>query len=404
MRVLDEALSESELSKFETAFDHLSPTYARNPFDIYQHLRANKPMAWSDNHGGFWIPSRRDDIAEVARNDQLFTSTFGPSIPHFPVPVHPIDFDPPKSTEWRAFLMPLLTPARIAKMESIIRATAAELVDKFIERGDADLTTELARPLTTLTTFKLLGLDEKNAARVSDIVHRGIVGEIEPIDYMEGNAWIKETVMNEIAALRKQPNDGAVSYLIHNVKSEGQPLTDEEIYGTVNLFFAGGIDTTQATLSVAWYFLNDNPEIKQLLIDKPESRALALEEFFRFISPQQTLARRATTDCVIGGQQIKAGDQVLLPWAAGNWDESVFEYPERFIVDRSPNPHMTFGVGVHRCLGSNVARTMFHACMDEVLARLPDFKVDKSNTRRGTSCGIVYAYTHLPVTFTPKIA
>jgi cytochrome P450 len=232
------------------------------------------------------------------------------------------------------------------------------------------------------------------------------VFEISPEEAMEGIAWKKEVIMQEIAEQRKNPREGAISYLIHNdsVRSAGLPLTDEEIFGVVNLFLAGGIDTTQATLSVAWYLLDNNPEIRQLLIDKPESRTLALEEFFRYASPQQTLARRATADCVIGGQQIRKGDQVMLPWAAGNWDDSVYESPEKFIADRSPNPHMTFGVGVHRCLGSNVARVMFNACMDEVLSRIPDYKVQKELVRKGNSCGIVYAFTHLPVTFAPRKA
>jgi cytochrome P450 len=402
VREFDTPMSEEELAAFAANFDHHSPTYALNPIGIYAHMRQKCPVAHSPHHGGFWVPSRREDIAAVAHDDATFTSTLGPSIPKFPQKLHPVDMDPPESLAWRGMLNPLMTPVGVQKLDVFIKATACRLTDAFIESGKADLVTQLGRPLTTLTTLKFAGLDDHNADFISDLIHRGIVGEIEPAEYIAGIARLEADIDRQIEEQRITPKeDSAISHMIHKCKFQGRSLSTEEIRGTMNLFIGGGVDTTQATLSVAFWYLSEHPELRERLIADPQLRKTAMEEFFRFASPQQTLARTATKDCVLGGQQIKAGDQVLLPWAAGNWDPAEFPEPERFIPDRFPNRHMTFGVGVHRCFGSNLARAMFMATLEEVLNRLPDYRVDKEQVVRARSCGIVYCFTHVPVSFTP---
>ncbi|HKY93037.1 MAG TPA: cytochrome P450 [Nevskiaceae bacterium] len=402
MREFDTPMSAEELDAFAQSFDHHSPTYAKNPYEIYRHMRERCPVAHSPNHGGFWIPSRREDIAAVAHDDVTFTSTEGPSIPKFPQKLHPVDMDPPESLEWRAMMNPLMAPAGVLKLEAFIRDTSRRLADAFIESGSADLVTQLARPLTTLTTIKFAGLDDHNADFISDTIHRGIVGEIDPMEYMANIARMEADIDRQIEEQRVRPKeDGAISHLIHKCRFRGESLSTEDIRGTVNLFLGGGVDTTQATLSVAYLYLSRHTDLRARLAADSELRHKAMEEFFRFASPQQTLARTATKDCTLGGQAIKAGDQVLLPWAAGNWDPEEFPEPDRFIPDRFPNRHMTFGVGAHRCFGSNLARKMFMVALEEVLTRMPDYRVNEEGLVRARSCGIVYCFTHVPVTFTP---
>lgn len=401
MREFDTPMSEEELASFAKSFDHLSPTYAKNPYEIYRYMREKCPVAHTPNHGGYWVPSRREDVAAVAHDDVTFTTTQGVSIPRFPQRLPPIDMDPPASLEWRAMMNPLMAPAGVAKLESFIRQTTTRLVDAFIESGSGDLVTQLARPLTTLTTLKFSGLDDHNADFISDHIHRGIVGEIDPMDYLAGVQKLDADIDRQIDEQRAKPKeDGAISHLIHKCRYRGQALTNEDIRGTVNLFLGGGVDTTQATLSVAYFYLHRHHDLRARLAADTELRHKAMEEFFRFASPQQTLARVATKDCVVGGQAIKAGESVLLPWAAGNWDPAEFPNPDQFIPDRFPNRHMTFGVGAHRCFGSNLARKMFMIALEEVLFRLPDYRVVEEGLVKARSCGIVYCFTHVPATFT----
>ena len=190
--------------------------------------------------------------------------------------------------------------------------------------------------------------------------------------------------------------------MIYECEYHGQTLTDEEIWGTVNLLLGGGVDTTQSALSVAFTYMDLRPDIRQRLIEDVKLRKTAIEEFLRYNAPQQSLARTCTRDVEIGGEVVKAGQQILTPWAAGNWDNEVFHDPDQFIPDRSPNRHMTFGIGSHRCMGSNFARTMFSACLDVVLDQIPNYKVDHEGVKIAESVGIVYCYVTCPVTFEPQ--
>lgn len=404
MRFFDEPLATQDLESFAAQFDHNLPAFGKNPFEIYRTLRSRCPVMHSEAQNGFWIPTAYTDIAAIARDDVNFSSK-QVTIPQHPETcLPPITFDPPQSTEYRNMISALLAPAAIKRLETVVRSIAAELVGAFVGRGTADLVQDLAKPLTTRTTITLTGLPEELGERIMYFVTGGILGTITPEEYAEGLVWVHQVVSTAIEEQRRTPKPGTViSHMLFNVEAAGRRCpTDQEIEGAVMLILGGGADTTVATTGTALYYLSEHPEDRKRLIEQPDLWSSAVDEFLRYASPAQALARVAAQDCMIGAQAIKKGDQVLLPWAAANWDEGEFEQPDRVVLDRFPNRHLAFGVGSHRCVGSNLARLMFTAMMQEVLTRLPDYTVIREGVRKAPNASVVTAFTNLPVVFTPS--
>jgi cytochrome P450 len=188
--------------------------------------------------------------------------------------------------------------------------------------------------------------------------------------------------------------------IILQAEVEGAPLTDEQVIGYVFLLMLGGMDTTSGLTGNALVRLHEDPALRQQLIDDPALLDTATEEFLRHDTPTQGLYRIVKRDCEFHGQQLSAGDRVTLMFASGNRDPKVFDEPEEIDLTRSPNRHLAFSLGPHRCLGSNFARVMFQEMISEVLERIPDFAID-GEVVRFEDAGDVYAVRHLPIRFTP---
>jgi cytochrome P450 len=194
--------------------------------------------------------------------------------------------------------------------------------------------------------------------------------------------------------------DNLLSYFAH-AEFEGRHLTEEEVLSYCNNIITGGVDTTTALTTHALTYLHDHPEAKQRLIEDREAIPVAREEFLRFYTPIHALARNVSHDVTYGDVEMKAGDPVLLAWAAANRDPEIFENPETVDVARSPNRHIAFGAGRHRCIGSNIARVMFEEMMDQVLNRIPDYRIDYSQAKRYTSVGTINGWINMPISFPP---
>ncbi len=164
---------------------------------------------------------------------------------------------------------------------------------------------------------------------------------------------------------------------------------------------AGGLDTTTSLFLNAVVHLSQHPALRQQLIDHPELRPAATEEMLRFYTPVQGLARTVTRDCPFGDVEMQRGDRVLLSYGSANRDGRAFPDPDEFVVDRFPNRHFAFGIGIHRCIGSTFARMEFGVMLDEILERLPDFHVDQSRAQQYPIIGLVNGYISVPATFTP---
>ena len=178
-------------------------------------------------------------------------------------------------------------------------------------------------------------------------------------------------------------------------------MNDEDLVGVLWNLIGGGLDTTTSLTSLSLLHLDAHHDLRQRLVDEPDLLIPATEEFLRFTSVNETLSRTVTKDVELGGQKLSRGDFLVLSWLSANFDEKVFERPDEVILDRAPNPHMAFGVGPHRCIGMHIARSLFDVMMREVLARIPDYVVDREATDFYKGNPELAGVVAMPVTFTP---
>ncbi|ROO87946.1 cytochrome P450 [Actinocorallia herbida] len=392
-------------------FDHHSPDYAENWRAINEDLRSTCPVAHSGAHGGLWVVSRYDDVAAVAHDDATFSSyqelpdgsRNGATIPASALRQVPIEMDPPEFFAYRRLLTPWFSPGAAKQWRPYLREVTTFCVDRVIETGKADLIGDIAAPVPAILTLKLLGLPVEDWRPFSDAVH-AMIHTVPGTPGNEAAMTAMFTLIGQItetiARRRAEPADDLLSHLVR-AEIDGRLLSDERILEMVTLVIFGGIDTTTNLIGSALEWLDRNPAERTRLRERPELIAPAGEEFLRYFSPVQVLARTATRDCEVGGQPIKAGERLLLSWASANFDEAVFDRPEEVVLDRFPNRHQSFGLGIHRCLGSNLARAEFAVVLEEVLRRLPDYAIDASGARHYPTIGIGNGWITLPATFTP---
>ncbi len=387
--------------------DHHSPEFAEDPWSVFEDLRSRCPVAYSDAYDGFWVITKYEDIREIALDDETFSSADSIMIPPKLSGQRsvPIEVDPPMFLEYRRVLQPHFSPAAVDRLHPWIEEYVHRCIDRFIEDGECDLVHDLADPLPAMTTLHLLGLPIEDWPKYSEPMHATVfLRQDNPrrVEALEGLKWIREQILEAIERRREQQDgDDLIASLVRS-EVAGRPLEDQEILEMALLVVQGGLDTTGSAISNALLHLDEHPEKRRRLDEQREELLpIAIEEFLRYEAPQQALARTAREDVEIGGQQIRAGDKILLVWASGNRDEDVFDHPDDVVLDRFPNRHMTFGLGAHRCLGSNLARRQIRLALEGVFDRLPDCRIDRGRVERAETIGIVYGYFSMPATFTP---
>lgn len=411
----DTGSQDFDVARFARQFDHHAPEYGEHLYEIYSHMRAQCPVVHTDAHEGFWVLTRYEDIMRVARDDETFSVEAGIIIPTNRIPGErpftiPADYDPPRSKAFRRILDPLVTPKAIAATEPMLRTLARELVDGFVETGEADLVQDLAVPLTAIATLRISGLPDDNWPKyVSERRQGNVIAadtRTEMMRMKERSAWTRDAILEQTQVQRKAPVDGGLLTHLLTAEIDGRRLEDWEIQAVMFNFVAGGLDTTQALLGSSWVHLGRHRDQLDALRSDMSLLGNAIEEMLRYFAPQQALSRIATRDVEVGGVEIKKGEKLLMCWASANRDEAEFENPEAFDLRRSVNRHMSFGVGTHRCMGSNLTRLEARVCLEEVLNRLPDYRLVEDGVVRFPDVSSMYGYAAVPVTFTPgeKIA
>ncbi len=194
-----------------------------------------------------------------------------------------------------------------------------------------------------------------------------------------------------------------ISALI-NTDIEGEPISDEDLQDVLMLILHGGLDTTGSAIANAMLYMHGHHELRDRLCHDPGLLPLAVEEFLRYEAPQPGLARVATADTTIGDQKIRKGDRILLLWASANRDGDVFPGPAEVVPDRQPNHHLTFGIGLHRCIGAPIASAVMRIALAAVLERLPDYVIDIDAIRPADTVGVVFGHFAIPMTFTPGVS
>ncbi|MEV4757357.1 cytochrome P450 [Micromonospora sp. NPDC049559] len=395
-------------------FDHYSPEYRDNWPAICDENLAKCPVAHSPHHGGFWVVSDYVSVTRVMRDDTAFASihhaedpdTERPDdgTPRWPVARVATEFDPPLHSRYRRLLNPYFAPTAADELEPFVRQTVDALLDRVCASGRIDFVRDLGNPVPMLAVMKLVGLPLEHWQRYAEPLHGLLAFPTGGAEHRRCVAAVEQLGV-ELRALvparREQPGEGLLGALAR-ATVEDRRLTDDEVAQVALLVLQGGVDPTTALLGNALAWLAEHPDQRQRLIDRPPLLEHATEEFLRAFTPVPALARTATADVRLAGQQLRAGDRVLMSFAAANRDPDVFPDPGEVKLDRAPNPHTSFGLGLHRCIGSNLARSWFRLMLGRVLERMPDYTVDRAAARRYESIGIVNGFVDLPATFTPS--
>ena len=387
-----------------TTFDHTDEDYAQHAPEIWDDLRQRCPVAHGDAHGGVWFPSRHEDVSAIANDTERFTSEgvivsiFKPEnlAPMGYAP--PITSDPPFHKDARRILLPAFSPKAVDKLEEATRASCRQLLDDLLADGatTADAAVQYTQHIPVRAIAHMLGVPPEDGDRFRVFIHRILEkpgtynAHLAPEDTLV--YYIQKTLEDRRT---HPPQDDLIGYLLSYRDDAGNPLPDEQIFGNIGLLIIAGIDTTWSAIGASLWHLAQHPKDRRRLVAEPEIMPFAVEELLRYYAPV-TMARIAKEDMVIGDTEIKARDWVLLPFPAANRDPEAFEDADEFVIDRQRNRHLAFGLGIHRCAGSNLARMELRVALEEWLARIPEFELaDPEGVRWAT--GQVRGPRELPV-------
>lgn len=366
-----------EVARLVGAFDHWDPALAEDPHPVYERLRQECPVAHSACHGGYWVLSRYGDIEAAARNPAAYSST-KISIPLDiglgGLPLPPLDQDPPSHTRFRQMLLPFFSPGRTATLEPITRQAVVGLIEGFRADGSCNAAEAFTKPVPIAVMVQLLGVEPDDSARfsqwISAIVEGGATG---PEAAAQAGADVYAYFVDLLDARRADPRDDLLTFMLQ-AEVDGAQMDDQERLGCAVLLLIAGIDTTQSALGSCLWYLAQDAEARRYIAGDESRLGPAVEELLRVFAPT-SVARYTMTDVVVGEQPIPAGQPVLLPFPSANWDETEFPDPGRVVLDRTPNRHLAFGAGVHRCLGAHLARMEMRVALQEFLTRIPDFRL-----------------------------
>ncbi len=364
-------------------YDPLDQETLRDPYPLYSVFRESKPIARSDAFGGFWVLTRYSDVKAAAADTQTYSSASGGiTIPPFgnPVPFIPIEVDPPRHAGFRKPLQGWLSKGRMLALEQDLYRIVGEVVDGFIDRGRADLAVELAEPVPSMILARVLGLPEADWSRFMHLGHT-IVDAGERSDLETAGAALFELMAYlkaQVEERKANPTEDMLSQIVH-MQVEGKAMSDDEVLGAAFFLVEAGHETTVGAISTMLLHLAHRPEQRRRLIEDRSLIGAAVEEALRFDPPVQNLARTLTRDVELHGVRMKSGDRVLLCWGSANRDTDVFADAEKLVIDRPRNHHVTFGSGVHHCLGAPLARLEMKVVLETVLDRLPEYRIEDSD-------------------------
>ena len=392
-------------------FDHNSQDHSADPVASYRALRESAPVAWTSAHGGYWVLSDYASVFDAARDDAVFSSARNSSggegltvvIPKTPMHLHiPIEIDPPDFRKYRNVINPIAAPAAVERQLARIEHYTTWFVDQVIESGECDFAQIIGVP--SIVTIDWLGLPVEDWRRYSSAHHAVLAAVRESREWIQATTvdfpYVSQQMRDTIAARRAEPRDDAISYLVQQ-QVDGRSLTDEEVFSMVELLIAGGVGTTASLVSQTLVWLFEHQDVRGRLIQQPELLERAVEEFLRYFSPTQALARTVAQDTEFHGCPMRTGERVLLAWSSANRDAADFERPDEIDIERWPNRHAAFGVGVHRCAGSHFGRAMAKSLLGQILERMPDYTIDLSQVERYPHQGTNTGFQRIPARFTP---
>ena len=396
-------------------FDHHAESFARDPHATYAELREHGAVVRSDRHGGFWAVLGYEEVFDAARDVDTYSSEHdidrtgsgyeGIQIP----PAHHrngfIEIDGPRHAHLRKLLNPRFSIAGVEALVPAIRDLATETIDAFIERGECDVVEDLATQVPSKITMDMLGLPRALGPEYAHAQHR-VIGCPPDAESQERERRLYGRIQTEIARVIEQIHadpvgDDLVAFLCRASFEDGTRLSVADVIEQVGLILAGGLDTTTSWITNSMLWLWQHPEERARLAADHALLETAGEELLRYFSPVLALARTVTAPCELGGQRLAPGDRALLAWGAANVDPQEFPEPHDVKLDRFPNRHFAFGVGPHRCIGSNLARVVYRGTMAEVLRRMPDYELLLDGAVKYPSASVSNGWLKMPCRFSP---
>jgi cytochrome P450 len=396
-----------------------------DPHAAWRIQRVEAPVWWHDRDGGepFWSVSRYDDGRAVFGDPYRFSSQadgivlrthemMGRQSAGAALGINPmIHTDPPRHRVLRKVVSHRFTPLAISQLEERIRGFARAVVDEAVERREVDFVTDVAHRIPAQVTFWLLDVPSDKWDRLAELEHKTIASS-DP-EFTDGTSaneasaaagaeifgYFAELVQARLADLRDDRTDILSEFLRGQIDDEALPWT--QVVAEAGLLLAGGLDTTRAAASAgAMVPLLQHPDQLRALQDDPGLLPVAVEEFVRWASPIVSEARTATVDTEVGGQQVRAGDRIVVWGPSCNRDAAQFDDPDRYDIRRADNRHLGFAYGEHYCLGVHLARLILRVEFEELLARCRRFELTGEPER--VRSNFVGGLKHLPIALTPK--
>jgi cholest-4-en-3-one 26-monooxygenase len=381
------------------------------PHELFARMRAEAPVRWNRlaDGSGFWSLTRHADISAVSRDHRTFSSHEKGIFLH-PDQVVPLDLtrnlllykDPPEHTKYRAILQTAFTPHTVAKLEGVVRARVTKVIDSVIEAGACDFVADIAVPVPLGVLTELMGCPDEDIPRLYEWTEQIEAAQRAPEPSAATEVFVEMAgyLHEQIAAQAAAGDADSLVMRLRNAEVDGQKLDDSEILVFFGLLVFAGNDTTRNTAANGMRLLLEHPEQMAELIADESLIAAAVEEILRLTSVVQWFARTALRPTEIAGQEIAAGEMVVLWYASASRDESVFEHPDRFDIHRAKPDHKAFGGGGrHFCLGAGLARLELRVLFEEVLRRMREVRLAGEIRRLPSNWANML--TSLPVRFTP---
>jgi cytochrome P450 len=378
-----------------SGFDMWDAEHVRWKDDAFAYARRECPIVHTSAGTGFWLITRYEDARRILEDWETFSSAEGSPTPT-PVRLGPVDSDPPHQTALRALINPVLSRAFSLRFEPEMRRVARELIDGWVDDGQVELMSRFASPFVSRVLARVV-FDEDDPAgmeRAKQIV-LGVVEDGSPEAFVQLAGLSAEY----LAKARSNPpdQDGLLRRLVTGTV-DGRPVTDEDAFGTLNVVFLGGLDTTRSAIGHIALHMALDPTLEDRVRD-PSWVRQDMDEFIRLQSPVATYARNITRDVEVGGIAMKAGERVLIRYDSANRDETRFPDPDRLVFDPPRPSSAAFGLGVHRCLGMHLARVQLAVAFEELLAHITRPRLGCAPDEIVWAPGITTAPARIPLHF-----
>lgn len=369
-------------------YDHYDPQFALDPHADYATLRAECPVARTENYGGFYLLTKYDDIETVLHDAKTFSSwpADTPPTPGHTRALIPLEVDPPEHRRYRTIVDPLFRPNAIAHIADSVRKYAIELVDNMVEKREFDFMTEFAQPFPSAVFLRLVGLDFNVEQRdqlcdwAGTILHTTTTGashgdvEAQTAARLAAGKALNDFLRSLVDERLKNPGDDIISYLTTAEMPGQRKLDYREIVNFAYVLVLAGLDTVTTAIGFSIRHLASRPDLQDRLAADPSLIPGAIQELLRY-EPIVHPSRTVTESKVINGVELRPGDRVSLPLASAHRDEEIYRDADQILIDRPEQKSMVFGAGSHRCLGSHLARLEMTIALEEIVRRIPRFSL-----------------------------